>query len=62
MGKVQKITQILNEDAIEIDNFIKKHKRKCEMSDNEMITIMVLFYLKNCRRLKHLQLNTNVSI
>jgi hypothetical protein len=51
------MTQILNENAIEDDNSIKRRNRKSRMSDSEVITIMVLFHLKGYRCLKHFYIN-----
>jgi hypothetical protein len=51
------MTQILNENAIEDDNSIKRRNRKSRMSDSEVITIMALFHLKGYRCLKHFYIN-----
>jgi len=53
----KEMTQILNENAIEDDNSIKRRNRKSRMSDSEVITIMVLFHLKGYRCLKHFYIN-----
>lgn len=53
----KEMTQILNENAIESHNSIKRRNRKCKMSDSEVITIMVLFHLKGYRCLKHFYIN-----
>lgn len=53
----KEMTQILNENAIESHNYIKRRNRKCKMSDSEVITIMVLFHLKGYRCLKHFYIN-----
>jgi len=53
----KEMTQILNENAIESDNSVKRRNRKSKMSDSEVITIMVLFHLKGYRCLKHFYIN-----
>lgn len=53
----KEMTQVLNENAVESDNSIKRRHRKCKMSDSEVITIMVLFHLKGYRCLKHFYIN-----
>lgn len=53
----KEMTQILNENAIEGDNSVKRRNRKSKMSDSEVITIMVLFHLKGYRCLKHFYIN-----
>lgn len=50
-------TQILNQNAIQCDNSLKKRNRKSKMSDSEVITIMILFHLKGYRCLKHFYIN-----
>jgi len=53
----KEMTQILNENAIESNNSVKRRNRKSKMSDSEVITIMVLFHLKGYRCLKHFYIN-----
>jgi hypothetical protein len=53
----KEMTQILNENAVESDNSIKRRNRKSKMSDSEIITIMILFHLKGYRCLKHFYIN-----
>ena len=49
----KEMTQILDDNSIQADNSIKKRKRKCKLSDSEVICIMVFFHLKGYRCLKH---------
>lgn len=49
----KEITQILDDNSIESDTSVKKRKRKCKLSDSEVISIMVFFHLKGYRCLKH---------
>ncbi|MFS4482671.1 IS982 family transposase [Hyunsoonleella sp. 2307UL5-6] len=49
----KEIKQILDENSLESDSSVKKRKRKCKLSDSEVISIMVFFHLKGYRCLKH---------
>lgn len=53
----KEMDQIINENAVVEDTGKKKRKRKSKMSDSEVITIMILFYLKGYRCLKHFYIN-----
>jgi len=39
----EEMIQILDDNSIQTDNSIKKRKRKCKLSDSEVISIMVFF-------------------
>jgi len=49
----KEMIQILDDNSIQADNSITKRKRKCKLSDSEVISIMVFFHLKGYRCLKH---------
>lgn len=49
----KEMLQILDDNSIQVDNSIKKRKRKCKLSESEVIAIMVFFHLKGYRCLKH---------
>ena len=49
----KEMIQILDDNSIQSDNSLKKRKRKCKLSDSEVISIMVFFHLKGFRCLKH---------
>lgn len=49
----KEIKQILDDNSLESDSSLKKRKRKCKLSDSEVISIMVFFHLKGYRCLKH---------
>jgi ribosome-associated protein YbcJ (S4-like RNA binding protein) len=49
----KEIKQILDENSLESDSSVKKRKRKCKLSDSDVISIMVFFHLKGYRCLKH---------
>lgn len=49
----KEMIQILDDNGIQADNSVKKRKRKCKLSESEVISIMVFFHLKGFRCLKH---------
>ncbi len=48
---------ILDKNSISDGSTTKKRNRKFKMSDSEVMTILVIFYLKSYRNLKHFYLN-----
>lgn len=49
----KEMIQILDNNSLQVDNSANKRKRKCKLTDSEVISIMVFFHLKGFRCLKH---------
>ena len=49
----KEMIQILDDNSIQANNTVIKRKRKCKLSEIEVISIMVFFHLKGFRCLKH---------
>ena len=49
----KEMIQILDDNSIQANNTVIKRKRKCKLSESEVISIMVFFHLKGFRCLKH---------